>query len=70
MAHMEKYEFVEKEKYLCENTFYMSTYEQFEALARYILPKEILDDFDIVGIEPKLLISQFKGKVKLTRAVP
>ncbi|HOF99444.1 MAG: hypothetical protein KBG33_03785 [Paludibacteraceae bacterium] len=48
----------------------MSTYEQLEALAPYILPKEILDDFDIVGIEPKLLISQFKGKVKLRRAVP
>ncbi|HON02072.1 MAG TPA: transposase [Paludibacteraceae bacterium] len=31
----------------------MSTYEQLEALARYILPKEILDDFDIVGIEEK-----------------
>ena len=48
----------------------MSTYEQLEALAPYILPKEILDDFDIVGIEPKLLISQFKGKVKFRTTVP
>jgi hypothetical protein len=29
----------------------MSTYEQLDALARYILPKYILDDFDIVVIE-------------------
>jgi hypothetical protein len=31
----------------------MSTYEQLETLARYILPEEILNDFDIVGIEEK-----------------
>ena len=31
----------------------MSTYEQLDALARYILPKEILEDSDIVGIEEK-----------------
>ncbi len=31
----------------------MSTYEQLEAIARYILPKEILEDSDIVGIEEK-----------------
>ena len=31
----------------------MSSYEQLHALARVILPKEIIDNFDIVGIEEK-----------------
>lgn len=31
----------------------MSSYEQLHALARVILPEEIIDNFDIVGIEEK-----------------
>lgn len=31
----------------------MSSYEHLEALARFILPEEIIDNFDIVGIEEK-----------------
>jgi hypothetical protein len=31
----------------------MSSYEYFQVLARYILPEEIIDNFDIVDIEEK-----------------
>lgn len=31
----------------------MSTYEQLQVLVRYILPADIFDNFDIVGIEEK-----------------
>jgi len=31
----------------------MSSYEHLHVLARYILPEEIIDNFDIVGIEEK-----------------
>lgn len=31
----------------------MSSYEHLQALARFILPEEIIDNFDIVGIEEK-----------------
>lgn len=31
----------------------MSSYEQLQSLARVILPEEIIDNFDIVGIEEK-----------------
>lgn len=31
----------------------MSTYEQLQSLARIILPEEIIENFDIVGIEEK-----------------
>jgi len=31
----------------------MSTYEQLQTLARFILPEEIIENFDIVGIEEK-----------------
>lgn len=31
----------------------MSSYDQLHILSRYILPEEIIDNFDIVGIEEK-----------------
>jgi len=31
----------------------MSSYEHLQSLARFILPEEIIDNFDIVGIEEK-----------------
>jgi hypothetical protein len=31
----------------------MSSYEYLQALARFILPEEIIDNFDIVVIEEK-----------------
>ncbi|HUH51547.1 MAG TPA: hypothetical protein VLZ11_05580 [Flavobacterium sp.] len=34
-----------------KNITAMSTYDQLQALARFILPEDILDNFDIVGIE-------------------
>jgi transposase len=33
--------------------FIMSSYEHLQTLVRYILPEEIIDNFDIVGIEDK-----------------
>lgn len=37
----------------------MSSYEQLQALARIILPEEIIDNFDIVGIEEKSGVLHF-----------
>ena len=34
-----------------KNTTAMSSYDQLQALARFILPEDILENFDIVGIE-------------------
>ena len=34
-----------------KNITAMSTYDQLQALACFILPEDILDNFDIVGIE-------------------
>lgn len=53
-AHRGNYVFIKTKRIIFwKKHIVMSTYEQLQSLARIILPEEIIENFDIVGIEEK-----------------